>query len=591
MRKKLITSYFVLILFPLLTVGIFAYNIASSSIKSEVSRYVSELLQQVNDNIDKSIYEIDRMSSILGLDSDVQKILQKDKNRLISEVISDDDIIKKKVSETTNLRPYLEGLFIFSYNGEVYQESGMDYSIKHDYIFTRSRWFSTMKNLNQKNYLMATHLQDDIISEGQSRKVFSYVKEINDISSRKPIGAILVDMDTDVFKNILDNMNVTQYQDFLVVDNNKTILYDTKEEYISTQFRSPYIIDVLKLKKGNLMESIDGHQVLVSFNTSTVTNWTVISIVPVSIMYKNITTLAYVIIIIIILCMLLAFIIAIYLGRNITKPISNLRSLMKKAESGDFDVSISVNTRDEIGELSLSFNRMLSKIKELIIKVYKTDILRKEAELNALQSQINPHFLYNTLQIMDMIAEKKGVVVISTICQALSDIFRYSINCGKEIVPLSSELEHVKNYINIQKLRFSDKFDIIYSINEELYNYKIIKLLLQPLIENALLHGIENKKGPCTIIVAGELKDNTIFITIQDTGVGMDEYQLEALRKSLSEDIIHAEIHGNAPRSIGIKNVNARIKLYFGEQYGILINSELNVGTTISVVIPAIKYI
>lgn len=590
MQQKLIVSYFVLIFFPLVIVGIFAYSTAASSIKSEASRYISELLQQVNDNIDNSIAEIDRMTSIIGSDPDVQKVLQKDKARSVSEIISDDETVSSKINAATNLRPFIEGLFIFSYNGEVYRYKGANNSINPDYIFTRTRWFSAMKNLSQKKILLPTHLQDEVIGEGMPKKVFSYIKEINDIDTRKPIGTILIDMDPDVFKNILDNLNIRKYQELLVVDNNKTILYHTQEEYISTQFRSTYISKLLKQKKGTMVENINNQPVLITFSTSSVTNWTVISIIPIQILYRKITNLEYVIIITILLCMLLAFFLAVLLSRNITRPISELRALMKKAESGQFDVSIPVRTNDEIGELSLSFNHMLSRIKELIMKVYKAEILRKEAELNALQAQINPHFLYNTLQIMDVIAEKEGVKVISTVCQSLSRIFRYCINRGKEIVPLSSEIEHMKNYILIQKLRFGNKFDIIYNIEEELYNYQVIKLTLQPLVENALFHGVENKKGQCTIEVSAKKIENTILLTVEDTGAGMDERQLEALNNSLSEEIVHAEIHGYSQSGIGIKNVNARIKLYFGESYGVSIDSKLNVGTAVKVALPAIIY-
>ncbi len=344
------------------------------------------------------------------------------------------------------------------------------------------------------------------------------------------------------------------------------------------------------MKKGTMIRKVESREMLITFNTSSSTNWTVISIIPIDILYRSVSFLEVVILFTVIICLLLSLMIAMIISRNITRPISDLRELMRRAELGEFNVQIPVKTTDEIGELSLSFNSMITKINNLIQTVYETKILKREAELNALQSQINPHFLYNTLQIMDIIAEDEGIFIIGSICKALSKLFRYSINRGKEIVPISSEIEHLKNYIYIQKIRFKDKFEVIYNIDEYICDYRIIKLILQPLVENAILHGTEKKIGQCKIIISGVIKNDTIEICVEDTGVGMDENHLQKIRRSLNDEIIHAETYTLSRGSIGIINVSARIKLYFGEQYGLQIDSNLNQGTKVKVVIPAIKH-
>jgi two-component system, sensor histidine kinase YesM len=169
-------------------------------------------------------------------------------------------------------------------------------------------------------------------------------------------------------------------------------------------------------------------------------------------------------------------------------------------------------------------------------------------------------------------------------------MFRYSINTGKEIVPLSSEIDHVKNYIYIQKLRFKDRFDVIFDIEENLKNNKMIKLVLQPLVENALHHGIESKKKKCIITLSAKMVNGNIEIVVEDTGVGMDENQLQNLRESLNEEILHAEVDSLAQRSIGIKNVHARIRLYFGENYGLSIDSRKEEWTRVTVTIPEVSH-
>lgn len=530
------------------------------------------------------------MASIISLDKEVQLILQKDKQRPLREILQDDKTMNRKIDTITILQPNIEGFFIFSYNGEVYRYRGVDNSIRPDYTFTRTRWFTIMKNLNQKKLLLPTHIQDHVIAPGSPRKVFTYIREITDINSKKPIGYIMIDMNTRLFKNILDKLNVKDYQELVIIDNNKTILYHTKEENISTQFRSKYISELLKKKTGSMTYEVNSEPMLVTFNTSLSTNWTVISIIPINILYKKVSYLEYVINLTVLYFLLLSLLIAAVISYNITKPISNLRENMKKAESGQFNIQVPVKTKDEIGELSKSFNSMINRINNLIQTVYETKILKREAELNALQSQINPHFLYNTLQIIDILAENEGIDIICSICRSLSRMFRYSINRGKEVVPLSSELDHVKDYINIQKLRFKDRLGIVYDIEEGIEQNKIIKLVLQPLVENALIHGVQKKKGKCIITIRARMINNVIKITVEDNGSGMDRKQLETLRRSINEEIIHAKLEGLDRKSIGIKNVNARIRLYFGEEYGVEIESEQNVGTKVTVTIPVVEH-
>lgn len=586
LQGKLTLTYFMLIFFPLVIVGIFSYTFAAASIKLEVSRYTSEVLQQVNDNIDNTIYELDRMASVIGSDSEVLNILSKDKTRPVNQVLKDNEIMNEKIQTLVSYRTNLAGFFVFSYNGEVYSYSGSNNSIRLDYTFTSTRWYELMKSLNIKKLLLATHTQDQMLPIGKNKVVFSFVKEINDFKTQKSLGNVLIDVNTDTLKKIWDKLNTQKYQEFIVIDNNKTIIYHTREELISTQFRSDYISKILKNETGSIITDVNGHPALVSYNTSKDTNWTVISIIPVSELYKIIRNFAYVIILIVVVCMLLSFFIAVIISRNITKPLLTLRQLMKKAESGQFDINVPVRGKDEIAALGHSFNNMIVKINSLIQTVYETRILKKEAELNALQSQINPHFLYNTLQIIDIIAEQEGIDVICSVCRSLSRMFRYSINRGKEIIPLSSEIEHVKDYIYIQKLRFKDRIEVIFDIDEDIMKNKMIKLMLQPLVENAMIHGVESKKGTCIITISAKKADGNTILTVEDTGVGMDEQQLQSLRDSINDEIVHAEIDSTERKSIGLKNVNARIRLYFGENYGLSIDSKLNLGTKVTLTIP-----
>jgi two-component system sensor histidine kinase YesM len=261
---------------------------------------------------------------------------------------------------------------------------------------------------------------------------------------------------------------------------------------------------------------------------------------------------------------------------------------MKLAESGDFDTQIKVKSKDEIGELSLSFNKMLTRIKQLIQRVYQTEIVRKEAELSALQAQINPHFLYNTLQIMDIMAEEKGADEISGACQSLAKIFRYSISKVTDLVALKVEIIHVEKNVFIKLLRLGEKLSVEYNLDESLYRYEIIKLILQPLVENAIIHGIEKDGRNCVIKVSASLTGDNLILSVEDNGVGMTAEELMKLQSSLYQDTDEErpKRHGG----IALKNVNDRIRLYYNDKYGMSIQSKKHKGTKVTLILPARLY-
>lgn len=244
---------------------------------------------------------------------------------------------------------------------------------------------------------------------------------------------------------------------------------------------------------------------------------------------------------------------------------------------------VRISGRDEIGNLAGEFSQMAVKIDELINEVYKEKLIKmdmivkqREAELNALQSQINPHFLFNTLdsiRMHSMVDEKEKV---STMLTSLSKLFRYSINRGDEIVTIASELANVRDYIEIHKIRYGDLIAYRVDMPEPLLNCRVPKLILQPVIENAFIHGLKNKRGALSLEVKGEADENgNVSIIVCDDGCGIDEAKLEEINNSFLSAV------GGQTKSVGIRNVNERVKLYFGKQFGLFIESKKDAGTKV----------
>jgi len=288
-------------------------------------------------------------------------------------------------------------------------------------------------------------------------------------------------------------------------------------------------------------------------------------------------------VIIVVVCALFTVILYLFISDKLTFPIRDLKNKMKQAESGNLEVKAHSTNSDEIADLCHSFNVMLEKIKELLENSIKEHENLKKSELKAMQAQINPHFLYNTLDAIVWMTEANNKERVVDITKALSSFFRISLSKGRDWITIKDEIEHVSSYLTIQKMRYRDIMDFEINMSEEILEYKILKLTLQPLVENALYHGIKNKRGSGLIIVKGQRHgENRLLLEVIDNGNGMTEERLAAVFEVLSNDSLDI----SKESGFGLKNVNQRIKLYYGKQYGLTIESEYTKGTHVSIIIP-----
>ena len=267
-----------------------------------------------------------------------------------------------------------------------------------------------------------------------------------------------------------------------------------------------------------------------------------------------------------------------YIVSRFTERIENLQEAMQRFGEGDFNVICAVRANDEIGELSQHFNMMVYNINDLVDRVYNANMLRQKAELEALRMQINPHFLYNTLDMVAWISRDKGVTEVADIAVSLSQMMRYTIK-GTAMTDLKAELEHIRHYLTIQKLRYGDRITFIVQSPEELMGFRLPKLVIQPLVENAIIHGVENIEQGVVVLDVQKVKDR-VRICVSDNGVGMEQSKIDEI---LGED---EELIMEAQDSIGLRNVNRRLKIRYGESHGLVIESVPGSGTRICIWIP-----
>ncbi len=286
----------------------------------------------------------------------------------------------------------------------------------------------------------------------------------------------------------------------------------------------------------------------------------------------------------IVLIAVLALLTSRKLMKGITDPIRVLCEDMKRAGSGDFDVSISAQSNDEMVTLNNGFNQMVQQIGHLVEDIKEEQANLRVMEIGLLQAQINPHFLYNTLDTILWLAETGENQLVVTMVENLSTFFRISLSRGEELISLEEEESHTKSYLEIQRVRYGDILNFRLDIAEEARECILPKLTLQPIVENSLYHGLKNKRGGGTITISATVQEDRLVLTVSDDGFGMTREQLATLRTAILE-VQRTEGKGSG---FGVYNVNQRIKLYYGDDYGLEIDSCFGIGTTVTVTLPAV---
>lgn len=409
--------------------------------------------------------------------------------------------------------------------------------------------------------------------------------DLNDI--KKILGMIVFKVDEQYLFEVFNNFITHIKQNLsLFSENNQTIFdYKTFEEDSKHNFDE----FITSKENVNLKEVKLRHDTAyLIYNPIQPANWKLMIGISENVLLKEVRKIATLIVLLCIATIPICFLLINYTYIDLIKPLNLLIKRMRQIEKGDIGIIIESKRMDEFGYVFGTFNKMSQQIKYLIDTVYKKQIAMKDAEINALQAQINPHFLYNTLEAINWKAKMNGVEEISDMITSLSFIIEANLNrSGEKFVPIHREIEYIINYTFLIQKRFGDKIKFNLAVNDETLNFVIPKLVVQPIIENAIYHGLEMKKGGGAIDVAIWKDNDVLFISVTDNGLGIDEKILNKLNENLSEEkFVGSEYNDGNSSKIGVLNVHRRIKLLYGEGYGLDIKSELGKGTTVTINLP-----
>ena len=394
---------------------------------------------------------------------------------------------------------------------------------------------------------------------------------------------LLINLNYRYFEEIFSNVNLGNggYV-YLTNDRGDIIWHPKQNEIYSGRFNEDNKY-AATLKDGITVENLRGKNITLNVRTIGYTGWKLVGVTPSAALGIDGIKFRFFVLFVADLFLFLLAMINAFISDKISNPIKRLDGSVREIESGNLDVEIVPSGSYEVEHLGKSIKNMLGRIKVLMSDLVAEHNAKRKSEFDTLQSQINPHFLYNTLDIIVWMIENENSDKAVNIVTALAKFFRISLSKGKNIITVKDEVEHVRNYLMIQNMRFKNRFEYSIDVDEKVLSYSSLKLMLQPLVENAIYHGMEFMDGDGEIDVKVFKEDNSLYFTITDNGLGMSEDMVETL---LSKDFVPSK----KGSGIGVKNVNERIKLYFGSEYGLKVESEPDEGTKITIHLPAVVY-
>ena len=577
-KIRILVFFLAIIFIPIITLGLFSNTIYSRSIEKNANKHTTQMLNQIQNSIEYYLQSVDNIMYYIAQTPEVVAYLENDNTSDALEIR-----VRELLNVYTEANPEISGILIVNQHDK-YLSNELTKNSRDPLIY--EDWYQkAMEHTHISHYQSKPIGRNvDTYSDYSADEVISISRTMRHPKTHEIMGIILIDMKLNKFEEIIKSSNMGQKGFFYILDKNGDIVYSPINPII-------YRInnEWFKEKSNLLVKSINHEMFEIIRQTSTKNGWQVIGVFSIQEILEDVFNMQTFAVVISFITFFMAILVAVFFTNTIVTPIKELTSLMRRAEQGDLEVSFeNHHYKDEIGELGHSFNRMLKEIKQLIEMVYTEQRNKRKADLEVLQAQIKPHFLYNTLDTIQWMASDYGAKDIVEIVGALTKLFRIGLSKGKEVITVAEEIEHIKSYMVIQKARYEDKLEYEIICDEELKACSILKLTAQPIVENAIYHGIKQKRGAGKIDITFLKAKEKIKILIKDNGAGIDEEKLEEIRTMLDNENIR-QVNSQSGSGYGIGNVNTRIKMTYGSEYGLEYFSKAGEGTLVQIILPLQK--
>ena len=574
-QSAIFAAVTVLLLSAVLIITGVSMRYTRNSIFENSSVYTQNIIKQMNQNIDSYIDYMENIAYMISSNEDVQEYLFGDN--------VDDGTRERLINQFKTIldgRSDIRNLGIIGINGRKLINDGKQ-SVNPDLKLSTQEWYLDALQKPEGPLLTSSHVQH--IVSGERPWVITLSRGIRNFSNGgEKEGVFFIDLNYSAISELCDQNTIGTKGYAFILDESGSIVYHPQQQQLYNELQTENI-DLITDTKDDTVRTGSGNKgKLYCISRSNKTGWTVVGCMSISELLRKSSQAQSIDVLIAAALMIVALIFSSFLAKGFTYPIQRLRDSMARVQEGDFNgADVEIDSDNEIGSLTRSFNVMTHRIQDLMEQNVKDQEAKRKSELKALQSQINPHFLYNTLDSIIWMAEGKKYEEVVLMTASLARLLRQSISNEDEVVPISREVEYAKGYLTIQKMRYKDKLEFQIDVEPSILNIPLIKLVLQPIIENAIYHGLKYKESKGLLLVKGFMKDGNAVLKVIDDGVGMDEETLAHIY-----DRHKVNYHSNG---VGVYNVQKRLKLYYGENYGITYESEQGVGTTATITIPGIQ--
>ena len=591
-RKKLI------IFLMLVTVLPFGSSIAITYYQTTTSlneRFVStnhDLIVKGEEELTVYLEDVAQMSSVLYRYTPFMNVMR---DGLSENLNNKQEEVRRALAYLFNTRPEIEQMHLYidigkdsytNYHSRISGRGKYESILSHPYYskLTRYDGFSLIEPPHE----MYSYNNISVIPNSEKKNVLSFHNILRDVPSDKMLGFLSIDINLSKISAIAGRLFTKNMEDLYIMDENGAIIYSSNETMIGKENKEKWFEFVKKEPVSSKStewkdQQFNGVIVYDKFSAP-YKNWYIVKRIPYRVLYQSARETALINIVIGIVTLVFVFIATMFVSFKITAPIKVLIDNMKKVEQGVFEADFDSLGNDEMGMLGRHFKLMIAKINDLIEREYKLAIENKESQLRVLRSQINPHFLYNALQSIGTLALKSKAAPVYSLLTSLSKIMRYSMDMKEDIVPVHSEVMHVKAYLLLQKQRFDEQFEFDLTISKEVQEIHIPKMILQPIVENSFKHGFDQQIDNASIQIDGQLQeDGMVCITVRDNGIGVSGQQLERIR----QELLNGELRESEQReTIGLKNIYDRLQIYYNNQAHMSIHSIEGCGFTVTVQFP-----
>ncbi len=556
-------SFTLMTILVVVVVSLMLYNKFSKTAEENAHLNIQQIIEQVNYHLElyvkgmQDIYEV-----VEGQINDAPDISS--------------PLLREQLSTLLHTREDLVSVGLFTPAGELVLDVP---DLDMNTMLEEQSWFESAHSQPQKLSFSAPHIQN--LYKGQYKWVVSLSRIIKykDHGTVKE-GILLVDANFRTIDELSRKVSLGKRGYAYIIDDLGNLVYHPQQQLIYAGLKYENLEPVLKYAYGSYTDKPAGEPRYITIRTVEPIKWKVVGVAyPDEIVTTKKDLNPFIGWFLLVVCAAVV-VLAIFVSAKISQPLRRLEKSVQSVGQGDFSTPIHVSGAHEVVQLSKRFNFMLHRIRQLMDQIIHEQEAKRKSELDVLQSQINPHFLYNTLNSVVRLAEKgKKEEIVATIT-SLSKFFRISLSKGKNIIPLEEELEHVRHYLIIQQIRFKNKFHYAIECEEGVLSCVTLKLILQPIVENAIHHGIEKMSDEGFIRITAALQEEQLVIKIADNGLGMT--------KQLMDQLLTGSVRSRGS-GVGVKNVNERIRLYYGKSFGLSFESELEEGTTVTITMPAIR--